>query len=618
MIKIKLTEEQKKRLGLIKESDQPSDPTASTRAILGSKLRRLVISGDPLKKEIIVKAVINVILRHDKNSDAKYFDAVNKVVSKKTEENAFTKIKRDLKSINTGITVEPSKEGIGGSIEVLPNGLIVDTALSSLKPAEKIKVTKEQFDRIFIKNLNERFDSVDMAFNKAFSGAKINNLGEDNFRISNRNTSLDSPSQGEFGKSLFEAESQIDAEIKELIKYLYGKTDKISTYWEKNGLSYDDIIDTLLTKNMIINNYGSYQISKSLGSAEEALKKIKSELSLLVRTEENVEETSNLPLGAEYDSNAPWLDKDYTKPKKAKKNEYDVVAINKEAAILKDSTGSYFYFYFGHINKKDLIDYAEVEKRFIGKDEDGEPEFELSDDFEINDSVISNYVNTNLPNLSKGNGIDDYELTIDLVKIDQPLKNELLSIYDKDKEFVRVLSSINEINAFDMLKKHTIKSTNNRSDEKMNIEKLESMAKNFARLYEKPYDLILRDLKNKYGIEEITTAASSGAFTPALSSEPEIVSELTAGSGAMGQYDANALPNITRDGSFKKGKTPKAFKKTQYSGGSMVNFDKDCVNLNNKNKAGKGGCSTGAIDNVVKLKKTTGNINAPSLQEKKR
>ena len=55
-----------------------------------------------------------------------------------------------------------------------------------------------------------------------------------------------------------------------------------------------------------------------------------------------------------------------------------------------------------------------------------------------------------------------------------------------------------------------------------------------------------------------------------------------------------------------------AFDKTQWHGGAFVEFD-DCTKLNNNKEAQKGGCSTGAADGVVKLKKTASNVNAPSL-----
>jgi hypothetical protein len=151
------------------------------------------------------------------------------------------------------------------------------------------------------------------------------------------------------------------------------------------------------------------------------------------------------------------------------------------------------------------------------------------------------------------------------------------------------------------------------------------MARKLAKLYKKPIKFYLDKLNKKYGIEETTTAASSGSYTaPFLGSPAEapedpnklkvpVVGEVTAGSGSVGAYDANALPNITRDGKFKSNPTvPKAFKKTQYAKGGFVKFN-DCVKLNNK-PAGAG-CSQGAVDNVVKVVKTKGNINAPSLGE---
>ena len=67
-------------------------------------------------------------------------------------------------------------------------------------------------------------------------------------------------------------------------------------------------------------------------------------------------------------------------------------------------------------------------------------------------------------------------------------------------------------------------------------------------------------------------------------------------------------------GSFVK---ENAFDNTQLAGGEMVTFD-DCTKLNNNKTAQNGGCSTGAVNNVVKTKKTTGNVSAPSLGKKQR
>lgn len=44
-----------------------------------------------------------------------------------------------------------------------------------------------------------------------------------------------------------------------------------------------------------------------------------------------------------------------------------------------------------------------------------------------------------------------------------------------------------------------------------------------------------------------------------------------------------------------------AFKDTQWPDGHFVEFDK-CTKYNNNKEAQKGGCSVGAVDNVVKTK----------------
>jgi hypothetical protein len=51
---------------------------------------------------------------------------------------------------------------------------------------------------------------------------------------------------------------------------------------------------------------------------------------------------------------------------------------------------------------------------------------------------------------------------------------------------------------------------------------------------------------------------------------------------------------------------------TTWHGGAFVEFD-DCTKLNNNKEAQKGGCSTGAVDGVVKFKETASNVTAPSL-----
>ena len=187
--------------------------------------------------------------------------------------------------------------------------------------------------------------------------------------------------------------------------------------------------------------------------------------------------------------------------------------------------------------------------------------------------LLIDFVNDKFSSLSKGSGLDSWDNGVDLVKIDEPLKLELLSIYDKNKSLVNLLG----------------------------------------------------------GIDETTTAASSGAFVAPLSAptikrdidgenndlDIPVVGETTSTTSAGNyQYDANALPNIGRNGNFKTGNKPKAYKSTQYAGGGFVDID-DCTKLNNNKTAQNGKCSQGGSDGVVKVKKSKDNINAPSLGGKK-
>ncbi len=125
------------------------------------------------------------------------------------------------------------------------------------------------------------------------------------------------------------------------------------------------------------------------------------------------------------------------------------------------------------------------------------------------------------------------------------------------------------------------------------------------------------------GIDEMGTASAMGGTNTTTAGNYQYgaplgyvkrkLEETTQGEGSIGQYDANALP-IGRNGEFKKVGKTKGEKIPQYAGGAFVEFN-DCTKLNNKTSST--GCSGGAVDGVVKLRKAKGSINAPSLAENK-
>jgi hypothetical protein len=111
-------------------------------------------------------------------------------------------------------------------------------------------------------------------------------------------------------------------------------------------------------------------------------------------------------------------------------------------------------------------------------------------------------------------------------------------------------------------------------------------------------------------LEEETTASSSGQYATAGFAPSEFMG--TAGKKGKAPVSMKKKTPIWPGGTIVG---ESATDKTQWAGGEFVEFD-DCTKLNNNKEAQNGGCSTGASDNVVKLRKTKSNVNAPSLGKK--
>jgi hypothetical protein len=133
-----------------------------------------------------------------------------------------------------------------------------------------------------------------------------------------------------------------------------------------------------------------------------------------------------------------------TQPNKPKSNEFSVVHYNGEVAILKDKNGKLYSFVYDFVPREDFAEYAEIPKTYIGKDEDGFPEYEYEDTWEIDGAVLYGYINDNTTGFSRGIGMDGYDVGKDIVEIDYELKDYLLKIYNKDKELADELKTIAE------------------------------------------------------------------------------------------------------------------------------------------------------------------------------
>jgi hypothetical protein len=426
---------------------------------------------------------------------------------------------------------------------------------------KKLKITKEQYKSLIKSGLiNENTNIVDKQFKKAFSGENIRNLKyipEERIEMGDK-FNLRKPLPG--------IKNTVKEEVNNLLEYIYGLREEFSTFWESQGLTYEDLCETLENKGYLVRKEGSYKVSKKIGDATKVKEGIFKTISEMLRP---IEE--DYPLGAGNDPRAPY---NREEPKSNRglipsKQYVDLKFMNPEIAILKDlNSGNLYVFDYGQMDKEIFEPYVE-KYGFL----DSQGDIEYSDEYEIDDETIENYVNDNFQEMSKGEGFEDFERNeLDLVVIDEELKDELLNLYDKDSKLVITL---------------------------------------------KP-------------IAEETGAASSGAYTGLFSPTnqkpeeydekklPPVVAETDSVSVGNIGYDNPGFVGISRDGKFPTNpKKTKAQKNTQWAGGSFVEFD-NCTKLNNNKEAQKGKCSTGASDNVVKLKKTASNINAPSLSENKK
>lgn len=598
MRKIRITEKQAELLGLNKMNETEESGLKSVNTAIGEAIVRMVVYGDAVPK--LQARIIQLILRQDKDARVGFFEQTGKIVGN-VKEHKIDSIKRDLKALDPTIMVE--KKPIA----------------KSLKEGVKniIKITKEQYDRLFAdKVITENeiaggINRIDKTFKKEFTGKGIKPVSE--------------------GEEI-ETEDPLKAETLELIKYLYRKSEKLSPFWEQNGLDYDSICDTLLSKKLIIKNGGRYELAKSLGNPQVAIQAVEDALSTHIKPQkeepvvpELETEDSGYPAGAEHDSAAPFnQSNDATTPMKPKHAKLEPIAFNREVILFKTSDGALYVFYHDNLDKNSLKDYASLTRHYVGKDEEGHPQYDYDNDFEVDADVISNYVNDNLESLSKGVGLDDYEQGLDLVKLDDSLKQELLSLYDKDIKLVSILNPVDEVEMpqamgdfKDSVKQGFSPSEKPKPEQSSIVAKLKELkAKEEARRAAEQSGI---DKQYSGGeVDEITGTASAGAFTPSLSGDivkkeipatPVVAEVSTVASAGNFQYDTPG--GLTMD-LGKSNPKSKAEKTTQWAGGSFVK-QPDCSKSNNNKSAQKGGCNSGASS--LKTVKTGGSINAPSLGE---
>jgi len=152
----------------------------------------------------------------------------------------------------------------------------------------------------------------------------------------------------------------------------------------------------------------------------------------------------NYPAGTVNDPNAPWNQSDskHIDAITPSTDTFEPLYFNNEITILKDKkdNSKWFFYNFG-VDKNDFFPYsgAEDKSKFIGNDEDGQPAFDEEYNWELNGKIVADYVNDKFNDLSKGEGLEAYQNGVDLIKIDEPVKAELIQQY-KDNNLKTILS----------------------------------------------------------------------------------------------------------------------------------------------------------------------------------
>ena len=556
--KIKITESQTKLLGLniIKEDETGLKTVGDS---LGDVVVRVVVSGESVPK--FKDRILHLINRQDKNASVNFYEATNKIVGN-IKELKLGAIKRDLSTLDPTIVIEKKP------------------MVKSLKEGKKIyQITKEQYNRVTRKLVTENEVSI----------------------------------------------GDLDTEAKKLIMYLYGNSNELSPFWENNGLDYKTICDTLLGKKIINSVNGKYELTKSsTQDPKEALKVFKEVLADLIYTFKHATDTfkrlSNNSVEIaeeENDISVNQQPQDITTPTKPANNKLIPIAFNKEIILLKSPESDIYVFYYDSVNKDDFMEYASVPRKYIGKDEDGDPQYSYDfEDVEIDSDVVSHYVNDNLDKLSKGDGIDAYEQGVDLVKLDEPLKQELLSLYDKSKSVIKALQpTIEEVDfngVMGSFKGSLVQQTPTNSTEipKDKESRILTKLKELKDKEKERQEKEKLEIANRKSDEvtETTSAGSSGSFSGPMTTDiikkeiPDVLETTTATAGNY-QYDAPAFANVGRNGEFKTPKKTKAQTETQYAGGSFIK-QPECSKLNNNKEAENGGCNSG-VSSLI-LSKTAG------------
>ena len=144
-------------------------------------------------------------------------------------------------------------------------------------------------------------------------------------------------------------------------------------------------------------------------------------------------ESGYYPAGTEFDPSAPWNQSD---PKTTRgvditkeRQKFELASSDySDFAILKKKDDGNFYAIMFDSSSDEFRDYMEVEMEFMGRDEDGDPDYEYNwENAEVDDNSILAYATDKLNSEGVGKGIYDWE-SDKITLLDPEIAAEILEI----------------------------------------------------------------------------------------------------------------------------------------------------------------------------------------------
>jgi hypothetical protein len=464
-------------------------------------------------------------------------------------------------------------------------------AMHKLREDSDVKGGDSRIDKSFKKEMPISNDVMDLKPVDEEEGTPMN--------IKRKNPNIPSSIQ-DFGRpiSISEENSNIQSEMKGLIARLYGKSNELSAFWEQNGLSYEKICLELLKKGLIKADGDNYIITKSMGDKDQTMKAIEDTLTPLMQKSEGIDASVDLQEVDTTHVGSPDFEPELRKRGEISKQpmSYKVLYINREMALLSKDGKTYFFNYRDS-NYEDVI-----KNQYVGTWDSGIE----SGKSDLTKEDMQNFINDYASDMTVGVGDEGFNNGDDLIELDDYGKQWVESTYGLDNEVKTILNQTNEADNFisGIKKAFTEPSQGGGNKSREELRAIE-----LARREKEKEDLQAQS-DSAEEVDELDEMSSTGSVGGGYTTKLELSEGPVSGPASTGPYDANALGGIGRNGEFKKVSKPKAFDTPQWEGGKFP-VQPDCSKPNNNKEAQNSGCNSGASS--LKLKGGKGSIISPSL-----